>query len=278
MIEHPHRIVHLIDAAIEADERAEVPFRSHLGGSQIGRECSRQIWYGFRWAKRPSFSGRMLRLFQRGHGEEARFVRYLTRIGMNVREFDEQGKQWRILDVEGHFGGSLDGLATGCPGLDPEEEILLEFKTHNTKSFAKLTYEGVQISKPEHYRQMQIYMGKRQLKHALYMAVNKNDDDLYCEIVEFDIIEFAKLMHKARVIVYAKQPPNRISENATWFACKYCDFSGICHKGEPMERNCRTCQHSAPAENGEWFCNTWQSIIPGAHMRTGCDAHLMITD
>jgi hypothetical protein len=43
--------------------------REHLGGSQIGRECDRALWYGFRWATAPDFDGRLLRLFDTGHRE-----------------------------------------------------------------------------------------------------------------------------------------------------------------------------------------------------------------
>ena len=59
-------------------------FRSHLGASMIGRECSRELWYSFRWVKPSSFNGRMLRLFNRGHREEERFIEWLEGIGAKV--------------------------------------------------------------------------------------------------------------------------------------------------------------------------------------------------
>lgn len=273
-----HQLIDLIDAALVEDEAAQPPFRSHLGGSMIGRPCEREIWYGFRWAKRSSFQGRMLRLFNRGHREEERFVGYLKRIGINVREFDEQGRQWRILDVDGHFGGSLDGLATNVPGLDPDEEILLEFKTHNTKSFCGLVGDTVRVNKPVHWAQMQIYMHKRGLKLALYMAVNKNDDDLYCEWVPYDQPEAEKLLAKAKRIIEAKQPPNRIGSNPSWYECKWCDYKDICHMAEPMLKNCRTCQSSTPVEDGKWHCNRWNAIIPSDAMLAGCDNYEQIHD
>src|SRR5690606_58877 len=72
---------------IEAN--AESEFRGHLGGSLIGRKCSRQLWYTFRWAGKEQFKGRMLRLFERGHKEEFRFVKYLMDVGINVRPYSE---------------------------------------------------------------------------------------------------------------------------------------------------------------------------------------------
>src|SRR3546814_7080313 len=38
-------------------------------------------------------------------------------------------------------------------------------------------------AKPEHYTQMQLYMRKMGLTVALYVAVCKNTDDLYMEII-----------------------------------------------------------------------------------------------
>ena len=44
--------------------------RTHLGASIIGKECSREAWYIFRWVKFAAFDGRMLRLFDRGKKEK----------------------------------------------------------------------------------------------------------------------------------------------------------------------------------------------------------------
>ena len=49
-------------------------------------------------------------------------------------------------------------MGLGIPEA-PKTWHVLEFKTHNSKSFAKLEKEGVQKSNPMHYAQMQVYMG-----------------------------------------------------------------------------------------------------------------------
>ena len=52
-----------------------------VGGSQIGNECSRALWYQFRWAWSPDFDGkRMLRLFETGDREEDRVLENLKAI------------------------------------------------------------------------------------------------------------------------------------------------------------------------------------------------------
>lgn len=66
--------------------------RNHLGASQIGNDCARACYFVFRWIKKPNFSGRMQRLFRRGHREELVFVEYLKGIGFKVQLYDPEYK------------------------------------------------------------------------------------------------------------------------------------------------------------------------------------------
>lgn len=230
------------------------PFRKHLGASVLGTECGRAVWYGFRWATVPHFDARMLRLFNRGHLEEARFIAMLLTIGVQVWQQDENGKQFRISGVGGHFGGSGDGIGMGIPDLPPDLAALLEFKTHNDNSFKELSAKGVREAKFEHYVQMQTYMRKMGLTVALYMAVNKNNDEIWAELVYLDPAFADQFIDRARVIILAKEPPSKIGKSVAWFGCKWCDHKTVCHLGGAPARNCRTCVHSLPSEDGCWEC------------------------
>jgi len=157
--------------AIEASYQAEIASeeRTYLGASILGDECERKLWYGFRWAFAPErFSGRMLRLFQTGHREEARIIEDLRRIpGAEVRDLDfETGAQWMVTFAGGHAGGHADGRMTGVPDAEAAEH-LVEIKTHNDRSFKSLKKDGVEKAKPVHYAQMQIYMHGLGLTRAL---------------------------------------------------------------------------------------------------------------
>lgn len=230
------------------------PFRSHMGASGIGKECARAIWYSFRWATKSNFSGRMIRLFNRGHLEEARFIALLLMIGCEVYQQDADGKQYRISDAGGHFGGSGDGVVIGLPDLPPGTPALSEFKTHNAKSFAALVAKGMRGAKFEHYVQMQVYMRKMGLAVGLYLAVNKDTDDLYGEIVPLDPETGDKFVDRGVQLVFFKEPPKRINESPGWFSCKFCDHRPVCHLGAPPPQNCRTCEFSEPRPDGAWQC------------------------
>lgn len=244
---------HAMPLAEDAYSEDNEPFRTHLGASLIGRKCSRELWYSFHWATLKNFDGRMLRLFNRGHLEEPRFVALLQMIGCRVHQYDANGKQFRIAGYMGHYGGSLDAVIEGCPDI-PNTPILGEFKTHGEKSFIKLKEAGVMSAKWEHFIQMQQYMGHYQLPFALYGAVNKNTDELHLELIAFDQAQCTRYNDRSVSIIDARTPPAKINSSPGWYECKFCDHHAVCHSDATPAKNCRTCRHGVPVTDGRWVC------------------------
>lgn len=271
------KIVNNIHDAIEQYSRDKYPseHRAHLGASIVGNKCSRKSWYTFRWCKLEEHDGRMRRLLNRGHKEEQIFIEVLRGIGFTIWEVDpETNKQFRIYGCEGHFGGSGDSKAI-IPWL-PDMPILLEFKTHNTKSFTYLVDKGLKLGKPDHYAQMSLYGKGYQYKYGLYCAINKNDDDYHFELVELDWQYAQQLENKAQDIITSKVPPQRISDNPSYFECKYCHYNLICHYQEPVDKNCRSCKMAVPEKSGQWYCTKWNAMIPKSEIIKGCSEHISI--
>lgn len=249
-------------------------FRTHLGASQIGRKCKREVWLGYRWSYIKQFKARMLRLVNRGHLEEARFLALLEMIGCQFHLM-ENGEQERISDHGGHYGSALDAVLWGVPDA-PGEWILGEFKTHNTKSFCKLAVEGVRTAKPEHYDQMQSCMGRRGIHKCIYIAVNKNDDDIFAEMVTYDPAWEGKIRATAADLITRRDPPPRISDDPSNFDCTYCDAKQRCHFPDqaPVFKNCRTCRHSiADIPSGTWGCELRNIMLDKEAQLAGCDQH-----
>lgn len=249
--------------------------RNHLGISIIGESCSRKIWYSFRWVKLIQHDPRMRRLFQRGHKEEPHFEEFLLWAGIKIQTIDPRtSKQYKLSGVGGHYGGSTDGI--GIISWSNNLPIIVEFKTHNKRLFTILKDKKVKIAQPKHFAQMSGYGKGFEVKYGLYCAVNKDDDEWYFEFVELDWNYAHQLEMKASDIINSKLPPARISDTPSYSDCVYCDYSAICHQGEKVEINCRSCKMAEAIENGEWKCNRFGQTIPKDWIAKGCPEHLSV--
>jgi hypothetical protein len=270
----------------DAYRSEEESFRGHMGASLMGSECARSIWYNFRWATKSNFDGRLLRLFNRGHLEEGRIIAQLLMIGAQVWQQDANGKQFKISWAEGHAGGSGDGLALGIPDV-PEICLVLECKTHGEKSFVELagklpewrayvrgegsfTGKGVKAAKPEHYVQMQIYMRKMGYTMALYVAVNKNTDDQYMELITLNPEIADQFIDRGDKLVWLEAAPTKINPSPGFFLCRFCDHRPVCHLRATPAINCRTCQFSKPVANAAWVCNKHNMELTREKQQVAC--------
>ena len=271
----------------EKYEESREGHRGYLGASEIGEECSRQLWYGFRSVVPVTFPGRILKLFNRGQLEEDIFINELESIGFSVKQFDADGKQVRFSDYDEHFAGSCDGIAE-----KDNDKYILEFKTHSHKSFLKLagcneteykksdklSFEGGSVRQNfyRHYVQMQMYMGMSGIHNALYLGVNKNDDALYHEFVPFNEKIYKQHLLKAENIIQANFPPDKLSKDPSFYKCKFCNFSKVCHKDALSDKKCKTCVHASPTKDKQWSCSKYDAIIPGDTIDIGCKHHKFI--
>jgi len=274
------KTVEAIYSALEMKAR----HRPHLGGSQIGHGCERALFYQFRWAATKSVSGRLGRIFRRGALEEPQLVSDMTNAGMIVRDVNPRtGEQYRVSSHGGHFGGSLDALVQGCPDIDDHlETVVAEFKTMSVKYFGQLKKNGCMAAQPHHFAQMQTYMHlswpnnpERHIKHALYIVVCKDNDEIYSEIVEYDAEIAQALVEKARRIIFADELPPRISDDPTWYQCKFCDFAEVCHTPKLPEATCRSCIYAKAENDGNarWNCQLKDQDLTYDDQLEACENH-----
>jgi hypothetical protein len=247
--------------------------RTYLGASVLGDECERKLFDNFRWLfPAEIFDGQKLSIFQTGHEWEARLVRMVQAAGIDLHDTDpETGEQFAVRFAGGHGGGHLDGEATKVPEA-PATVHVVEFKTHKDKSFKDLLKKGVRESKPTHHAQMQTYMGLRGRTRALYLAVNKNDDTLYAERVEFDVVEFTRLMTRAERIVTTDRRPECSCPSYFLKAGYGCAVN----EGVFPARTCRSCLHATAHLDGDarWSCARHKRDLCIDEQRAGCPQHL----
>lgn len=189
---------------------------------------------------------------------------------------DKGKRQIRISACQGHFGGSIDGMCT-LPthyGISEDVILLTEYKTQGVgkkgKNFDELVAKGMQVKKAQHYRQMCIYAYKLNLNYGIYMAVNKNDDELHIEVLKLDHALGEALERKAGMIIFSQTPPSGISMSPAFFDCTYCDHRNPCFFNEPADVNCRSCIKCRPVEDANWFCEQWNSVVPKEAIPNAC--------
>ena len=268
----------LIDAIYKTyeEKNAQEGERAYLGCSMMGGDCAAKVQYIYTHAAGDDFDGRMLRLFQTGHLEEHRFEEDLRAVGYQVIT-EKDGKQVAVGDESGHIKGHIDGVARWKDGA----WALLEMKTHSEKSFKLLEKEGMQSSKPEHYGQMQLYMGFLKLQHGLYIAKNKNTDHLYIERVEFLPAAFDKLLARGKSIVGGHEQPKNPS-----YKCNWCPAKAVCRprgvedeeaKAVPLKSvSCRQCKHHIAGDvDGREGCMLHKSDLSLRQVKAACDDHTL---
>lgn len=267
---HHSALEQLIYSAYEKRESKAI-YLARIGASGIGEECVRSIWYDWRAFHNDTPSGRMLRLFQTGHLQEARIVQDLKDAGLEVWDVDtDTGKQWVYTAASGHFVCKPDGVVRGVPGAEKTPH-LLEIKTSNANGFKELERHGVMKAKPQHYYQMHAGMWLARLDRALYVALRKDDEQYYIERVVRDESCIADIERKLEQLTMSMSPPPRIAEKEGDWRCKFCDGKDVCWgKAQPLV-NCRTCQHAAIKDDGGWFCEQQSTLLTQAAQLKGCD-------
>lgn len=253
----------------KAYEQLQEPPRSHMGVSQLGHPCDRFLWLNFRWVVTEKFSGRILKLFARGHKEEDFIVADLRRIGIHVQA---TGSSQSRVSFGSHVSGSADGIVSGLPNGYTKKAVL-ECKTHSQKSFYDLTKNGLEKSKPMHWIQCMVYAYGLKLERILYYAVNKNDDSVYTEWVHLDKELATKYVQRGQRIALDDRMPPPISTDPSWYQCKFCPAHKFCFGGEiPTKFSCRTCAHATAKEDDTWRCEKHDADgIPLDFQRTGCE-------
>lgn len=236
--------------------------RYHIGCSEIGHKCDRWLWLSFRHAYTPRFDGRMLRLFQLGHTWEQFFINDLILSGAEFKQTSSHGKQFSV-GFDYHISGSLDGIILSGLKEMPDQEMVAEFKTHSSKSFDYLERVGLRRARPQHYTQVQLYMHGTGLKYAYYLAECKNDCRRWSDVISYNKKFAEKALGRAIDITMSGSLPSMKFTDPSCFDCKYCLANKMCYNYHNIiNKNCRTCNHSAPLEDSTWVCKKFDSEIP----------------
>lgn len=255
--------------------------RLYLGMSGIGRPCGREQWYNFRWVKEVIFKALTLKNFADGHRTEDLMAARLRMVpGVTlITEDPATGRQIGFSDFGGHFKGHADGDITGILQA-PKTPHVWEQKATNEKKFKKLNDLCDQLGEKRalkewdgtYHGQGVLYMDYgKYTRHYLTCSTPGGRDDTSVR-TDADPKEAQRLKDKAERIIFSDEPPAKIG-NASFYQCKWCDYSNICHDGDAALRNCRTCMHSSPLREGGWKCEKFDVPLSAQNQDEGCTSH-----
>jgi len=193
--------------------------RNYMGGSILGKECDRQLWYEYHQPI-ANDNPRVERIFHLGHLLESYVISLLKYSGYTVHHDDGSG-QYGFVDEE--IAGHVDGVII----IDGDPH-LLEIKSASDKRFAEMVKVGVRQSDPVYYTQMQVYMKYMELDKACFVVINKNDCSIHSEIVEYNAMEADYAVKRGKEIARAKEEPERKYKSKAFFKCKFCSYAEKC--------------------------------------------------
>ena len=230
------RLHALVDQALE-QERDATPSREYLGASRLGASCERQLQYEY--AKAPvddgrAFSGRLLRIFERGHRTEDMAIRWLRMAGFVLKTEDANGHQFGFSMAGGRLRGHVDGVLIGGPeGF--AYPALWETKCLGSKSWRDVEKKGLAVSKPVYAAQMAMYQSYLELHEhpALFTAVNADTMEIYAELVPFDAGLAQRMSDRAARVIQATEASDLLARSfmdPTHFECKFCAYADRCWK------------------------------------------------
>jgi hypothetical protein len=245
MAKHILSLAERVKKRLEGIQRSEWA-RDYIGASVVAHVCGRALFYMREKAPASAHNAQTLRIFDFGNTIEDLVVCWLREAGFQVYDKNPvTGDQFRFYTPEGAVLGHADGVLSTRRLVPDLYDIaatslsLLEIKSHNQRNFDQVVNLGVERGKFEHYAQMQCYLADdstiRQAfgtpllpKECLYVAVNKNDCEVYVEQVAPNRTVFLQCLSRIRSKNSALAPPPRIASSAEKSPCKWCGYKIHC--------------------------------------------------
>lgn len=231
----------LLDQALTL-ERKTLPKRKYLGASSLGHPCSRALQYEYLSAvhhEASGFSGQTLRIFEAGHLFEELAARWLRLAGFELITVDDNGKQFGFMVADTRIAGHIDGIIKTAPsGINITCPALWEAKSMNNRAWKETAKKGLTLSKPLYAAQIALYQAYMtetipsiSKNPCLFTAVNKDNAEIYHELIPFDGELAQKMSDKAVNIIRAIEADEllpRTFSSKDYFECKMCHYQDKC--------------------------------------------------
>ncbi len=226
----------LIDDALVIENNKQKP-RNYLGGSRLGVECSRALYYEYIHAPKDpgrEFPGRIIRRFRMGFWHEDETLEWFRLANFDIRNLKDNGDQFGFSICEGKIEGHIDGvLLSGVKQIGSYQFLypyLWEHKIMKHSKWMECNRKGVKKSHPVYYGQLQIYMAYMQLPRAMFVAVDTDTSLLLIQIIEYNPEDAQAFSDRGYRVITAMEATDlpRITRDKNDFRCKFCDYPIRC--------------------------------------------------
>ena len=199
------------------EKKQQEPKRDYLGFSSIGHLCLRYLWLNHHKPElKESFSEKQAAIFENGHWVERKLIQQMRDAGMIIT-----GQQKEASYFDGQFKGHVEGFIENHPEYG---KIPFEIKGLNQTSFKELVKKGVKEKFYNYYVQNQMNIFAHEFDKLVFIAENKNNQDLYEEVILLDKYCVYETMEKAEKILFGTIPKG-ISYRRDWYQCINCQFN-----------------------------------------------------
>ena len=248
-------------------------------------KCARSIWMDDRWCLPAISDGRKQMIFRLGDGVEDILHKALPKAFVVTNGPEQIGGKF----ISGHVRWHADDLLywDDCYRL-------AEYKSANSRRFNRLKKLGSYKQWDNGYWcQIQGYMGAINEQHdydveeCVVIVVNKNDCEIYEEIVPFDKAAYEEIMERAEWLVKLESPPPPTMTASDYRVKNFMDEDdqGV-YLGHltPKQINCRNCHFSRRDFNdddlkrGRWGCKKHRKVLTFDEQKTGCNDHEWIPE
>ena len=203
-----------------------------LSASKCGFPCERYLFYSVNGGEGKT-SSHSQRIFDVGTALEPVIVDWLRSDGWEV-EYNQGSQNAPIevsIDVDGgQLIGHPDCIISRPEGL---QNVLVDIKTMNERSFTLWKKEGSIKSKPQYVKQLHVYAAGlmaqgRKIEKLGIVGVNKNNSELHMDFFDFDEDIMNSIRESAQRIFSLTDAPYENSPAESW-CCSYCEFSQQCN-------------------------------------------------
>ena len=138
--------------------------------------------------------------------------------------------------------------------IETDDGVLrvLEIKSMNDANFKKFMKDGVRISHPKYFSQLQMMMALSGFKESFFIAISKNTSEYHAEIVKWDDFEIAFI--KKRIEDVIENKAKKLATDETDWRCRGCFKKSVCWHNAPVPVACNTCQFAEANHQGTWTC------------------------